>query len=312
MLNTYLHNAIEKAGLPPLSYEVSFIEHYAQSADDIIIAALLQAWISDKNNKKISDLTYLEIGANHPMFINSTYLLYRRYKMRGVLVEANPELIANLKKARPEDTVLNVAVTNSNKDEVTLIVPDSSEIASLVPEHIEACKNILSLEGTDNQRYIPVKAQRINDILSQHFSDAPPAYMSIDIEGHDLAVLQDMDFKKFQPLIIQIEHSNNLIPNHDRDICAFLQSKNYYLIAKTELNLIFVNSVFFSTLPSHISQRSNTLSTPQYFTKKYRKNHHNQPPVKTALNFIKSYLLFPWYTYKTYKKMNNIEKFLEE
>jgi len=226
------------------NFETNSTEHYAQHGEDLTIAALLQAWTSDKKGR-ISDLTYLEIGANHPVVLSSTFLLYHRYEMRGVLVEANPELIEALKKARPDDTIVNVAVTNEARDEVTLIVPNYDALATLVPEHLEAFQS----EEVSNQRRIAVKAQRINDILTQHFVDAPPAYMSIDIEGLDLEVLQDMDFERFRPLIIQIETSNHLIPDHDKQIIAFLQQKNYRLVAKVSINLIFVSDDFFQPPP---------------------------------------------------------------
>jgi len=119
------------------NFETNSTEHYAQHGEDLTIAALLQAWTSDKKGR-ISDLTYLEIGANHPVVLSSTFLLYHRYEMRGVLVEANPELIEALKKARPDDTIVNVAVTNEARDEVTLIVPNYDALATLVPEHLEA------------------------------------------------------------------------------------------------------------------------------------------------------------------------------
>jgi len=289
------------------NFETNSTEHYAQHGEDLTIAALLQAWTSDKKGR-ISDLTYLEIGANHPVVLSSTFLLYHRYEMRGVLVEANPELIEALKKARPDDTIVNVAVINEAKDEVTLIVPNFDAMATLVPKHLEAVQEVLQSEGASNQRRIAVKAQRINDILTQHFVDAPPAYMSIDIEGLDLEVLQDMDFERFRPLILQIEHSDNLILDHGQRICAFLQQKNYHLIAKTDLNLIFVTDDFFS---SPLLTERGIASTAQYFTKKYQKPRR-QPPLKTACNFIKSYLFFPWYVYKSYKNIAKIEDYLQK
>jgi len=128
--------------------------------------------------------------------------------------------------------------------------------------------------------------------------------------------LADIDFERFRPLIIQIE-SGSYFLDYDEDpdekAIAFMQQKNYHLIAKISVNLIFVSNDFFQTLPppTHTGQEINTLSTPKYFTKKYRKSSYRYR-IKTALNFVKSYFLFPWYVYKTYKKMGKGEDYLSK
>jgi len=301
--NPYTRAAVKEFGFPREDGKVSLAEQYAQMGEDVVIAGLLKSYMFGKTGEDISNLAYLELGAHHPITLSSTYLLYRKYGMRGVLVDANINMIDALQKARPEDTILQVAVTHEDKEEVTLILPDSEALATIRPNFLEAWP----YSGADNQRHIPVKACRINDILTQHFSDAAPAYMSVDIEGYDLEILADMDFEKCRPLIIQVEYSNHFISDYDKRICAFMQSKNYHLIAVVSVNLIFVSDDFFQTLPPpHIGQGKVSLSTPQYFTKKYKKKSR-QHILKSAIDFIKSYLIFPWYTYKTYKKVSKIE-----
>jgi len=291
MKNPYVYETIKAGTLSSPFFDVNLIEQYGQCGEDLIIASLLRAWV-EKSSGKIYDLTYLEIGANHPVATSATYLLHHRYGMRGVLVEANPALIAELKKVRPLDTVVHAAVTNKTEDKITLIVPEANELATVEPDFLPAWK----YEGAGHQHQVSVKACRINDIFMQYFADALPAFMSVDIEGHDLAILQDMDFEKFSPLIIQVEPSH-----HPKQIFDFLQQNHYHLVARTDVNMIFIHDSFFqSPLPPAHTQGS----FPYYLSKKHQKKPH-QRPVKTALKFIKSYFLFPWYVYKTYKKIDN-------
>jgi len=51
--------------------------------------------------------------------------------MCGVLVEANPHLIADLKRVRPHDTVLELAVTDSAAEKVSFTISNSPELSSL-------------------------------------------------------------------------------------------------------------------------------------------------------------------------------------
>ena len=54
-------------------------------------------------------MTYLDIGANHPVRLNNTYLFYLRgYK--GVLVEPNVSLCERLRAVRPRDTTLAAGI----------------------------------------------------------------------------------------------------------------------------------------------------------------------------------------------------------
>ncbi|HXP96744.1 MAG TPA: hypothetical protein VN809_08540, partial [Telmatospirillum sp.] len=68
----------------------SFIrETYAQCNEDIIIESIFRS-LMFRTRRQMNQLRYIEIGANHPIHHSSTYLLYRRYEARGVLIEQIP------------------------------------------------------------------------------------------------------------------------------------------------------------------------------------------------------------------------------
>jgi len=244
MRNPHVYKVIEKTRLKAPFFDVTLAEQYGQCGEDLIVAGLLRAWVT-RQGRNIADLTYLEIGANHPVATSASYLLHRCYGMRGVLVEANPDLIDGLQKTRPGDVIVHAAVTNEERQEVILIVPQANELATVVPEFLQAWPG----EGASHRRHVIVKAQRINDLLEQYFAHQSPAYMSLDIEGFDLDILQDMDFNKFRPLIIQVEPSNHFIIDNDQNILSFLQQQSYQLVARTDVNMIFVSDAFWESSP---------------------------------------------------------------
>ena len=63
--------------------------------------------------------------------------------------------------------------------------------------------------------------------------------LSVDVEGYDLRLLQDIDFTQYRPFLIQVEPSEDYSPGSTKNIIDFLTDNNYNLVAETDVNLIF-------------------------------------------------------------------------
>lgn len=66
----------------------------------------------------LKKVRYLDLGANHAKELSNSYAYYEN-GASGVLVEANPELIDELKEIRPRDIIVNKAI--AFEDEKILI-----------------------------------------------------------------------------------------------------------------------------------------------------------------------------------------------
>jgi hypothetical protein len=75
---------------------------YSQTGEDLLINSAFRFL-------HISNPTYLDIGAYHPTHLSNTYRFYQQGS-QGVCIESNPELAKRLRKKRPRDTVLEVAI----------------------------------------------------------------------------------------------------------------------------------------------------------------------------------------------------------
>src|SRR5689334_18987985 len=62
------------------------IHSYSQCGEDIIIDHVFRL-------RGIPSPSYIDIGANHPYFINNTAMFYER-GCRGINIEANPQLLS--------------------------------------------------------------------------------------------------------------------------------------------------------------------------------------------------------------------------
>lgn len=49
---------------------------------------------------------FLEIGSNHPIHINNSYILEKEYKWRGIMIEYKDNWVAEYTKHRPKSTVV--------------------------------------------------------------------------------------------------------------------------------------------------------------------------------------------------------------
>ena len=214
---------------------------YSQCGEDRIVAFVL-------HYMGIWTPTYLDVGANDPVFFSNTYLFYR-CGARGVCVEAEPTMARKFERKRPGDTCLNAAVAPQAGPPVTLHVFESnaSGLNTVSPAWADHGREI---GGHQLRSEITVPTLGINELLEKHFSTAPN-FLSIDIEGLDLAVLQAIDLSSCRPDVICAETFAPLSPEtgcRDVAIGEYLVSKGYRVFADTFINTIYVPEERFPSL----------------------------------------------------------------
>ena len=216
-----------------INYDMSSQKSYSQEGEDIIIRNLLKRL----GRKEIS---FCDIGANDPYYLNNTYLLERTFNIkRGVLIEPNPQLARKISKERTQDICINCGITdNTNKKKLKFYIMNADTLSSFSREEIDAYKE---------QGYIVVREEEIdcvniNDILAEYFEDGVDV-VSIDTEGFDLKIIEAIDYEKCRPTIFCIE-TCGFYTGKDKDglrIISSLVQKGYIVYADTFLNTIFVD-----------------------------------------------------------------------
>jgi FkbM family methyltransferase len=236
MKNPFIYSECARLSVAAPDIEVPAREYFGQCGEDLIIVSLIQA-VCVREGLDPSQERYLEIGANHPIATSATYLLHRELAMTGVLVEANNALIGQLREIRPFDTVLEAAVTASDQDDIEFFVSEKSELSSVSRRFVEEWAQ--SKVGIREIKH--VSAIRIDRVLSQHFASKVPIFIAIDIEGMDLSVVNDIDFIRWRPALVQVEPSDFFAPGTTAELLRVLSKHGYVLVAKTDVNLIFAD-----------------------------------------------------------------------
>lgn len=203
---------------------------FAQEGEDMVLSRLFEG----KTNG-----IFVDVGAHHPFRFSNTYLFYRK-GWRGINIDPLPTSKTLFDLHRPEDENLCIGISNS---EVELTYYMFNEPALNTFDEQEAHKK----NGVNNgQFYIIDKKQIATKKLSTVLNASKIAtknidFLSIDVEGLDIEVLESNDWEKFRPEVVLVEElSTNISKIMEESVVhKFMQSKSYHLFYKT------VNTSFY-------------------------------------------------------------------
>lgn len=205
---------------------------YSQSGEDLIVSFLFDHLL------KLKTPTYIDIGAWDATLDNNTYLFYLR-GARGVLVEPNPSLVEDLKRVRPGDTVLNAGIGAGPEGEADYYMMNSSGLNTFSKEQAEHVEKTSKGEHRV-VRVIKMPLLNINKVIAQHFDGRTPDFISIDVEGLDLAILKSLDFARYRPRVFCVETLVTGTPKYVPEVGEFLAGHGYVVRGQTIPNTIFV------------------------------------------------------------------------
>jgi FkbM family methyltransferase len=204
---------------------------YAQCGEDIIADFVLSTLGIDK-------VRYLDIGAHDPAYLSNTYYFYRRGG-NGVCIEPDPCLSKGFKEMRPRDVCLPVGI-GSASGTADLFVMTTPTLNTFSRDEAKRCESY----GTERiERVLPVAVKTVNEVIEEHFEDVPH-FVSIDVEGLDLAILKSFDFKRYRPQVICVETLIYAEDGRERkleEVIDVLRANDYLVYADTYINTIAVD-----------------------------------------------------------------------
>ena len=191
---------------------------------------------------------YLDIGSGHPIKNNNTYLLNKK-GWNGINIDLDEENIALFNSYRKKDVNLAIAVSDKEGE------------ADLYFYHSKSALNTISKENADFQKakvstIRKIKTQTINKILENSpYKDRKIDFLSVDVEGSELSILKNFDFKKYSPKVIVVEYLDlslkkleiknlNIDNILKSDIYKLIISNNYTLANVLHSDLVFIQNKF--------------------------------------------------------------------
>lgn len=163
---------------------------FSQYGEDLIIHRLL-------GNK--SSGVYVDVGANDPTKFNNTTRFYR-IGWTGINIEPNPQLMDRFVSVRPKDINLNIGV---GRERSTL--PFYSINPDTLSTFDRGAADEAKRQGYKIEKTVDVEVHLLAEILDKHLAGRPIDFISVDVEGFELDVLESNDWNRFRPTIVMIE-----------------------------------------------------------------------------------------------------------
>jgi FkbM family methyltransferase len=205
---------------------------YSQAGEDRILKHLFNSV-----NKNI--ISYLDIGTNHPMMHNNTYLFYKEGG-HGVCVEPNPRLARIIGKLRPRDKCLNIGIGSNDNEVANFYSMSSDTLSTFSTEDAEK----LDAEGKYKiVETLKISLKNINTIIEENF-DKPVDLVSIDVEGWNEEIIDSFDFTLNRPYCFCVETINFSEVKKEaklNSIFRVFEKNGYSVYGETQLNTIFLN-----------------------------------------------------------------------
>ena len=145
-----------------------------------------------------------------------------------------------LRDRRPGDTVLEAGIGVAAAREADYYVMTFDGLNTFSKEEaehqVEASKGKIAI-----REVIRMPLLNINDVMDEHFQGAP-AFLSVDTEGLDLAILKSIDYGRFRPGIICAETLVSGTRKTRPEIPEFMATQGYVARGGSFVNTIFVDS----------------------------------------------------------------------
>lgn len=184
---------------------------------------------------------YLDIGCFHPALYSNSMRLYQR-GWTGVNVDPNAFMIEQCRQLRPNDTNINKAVgaRSGEIDYYSFHDWASSNTASLsFAEAISSGQNL----AMPAARKVPLVT--LKEIMDEHFPDAAPDFVNIDVEALDVDVLRSGDWTRYRPKLVAIEDIEfRFDAPGESNIYTFLTSAGYRLFSRCVYTNFFIENSF--------------------------------------------------------------------
>ena len=191
---------------------------------------------------------YIDVGCQHPIKNNNTYLLHKK-GWSGINIDLDKDNIDLFNFSRISDDNINIAASNKINEVDLFFFHKKSPINTID-------KRTSQFQKAKISSIKKIKTNTLNNIIkSSKYSNKKIDLLSIDVEGHELPVLEGLDFDKYSPNVIVVEYLDlnvskleiknlNIENVINSEIYKFLTLKRYILVNSIYSDLIFIKSDF--------------------------------------------------------------------
>jgi FkbM family methyltransferase len=210
------------------------ITSYAQNFEDVMLARCFPG----------ARGFYVDVGANDPDIDSVTRVFYER-GWSGINIEPLASNFARLKKRRTRDVNLHLAAGEEDGSITFYEIGKWHGYSTTDPE-------IAAQHRRDGLKVIEYKTpmRRLASVLDEHAAGKTIDFLSVDVEGAELAVLAGAELTRHRPKVILAESrlpvTVNMVdrffdvPDRTAEYVKLLEPRSYLLAYRDGLNAFFV------------------------------------------------------------------------
>lgn len=233
--------------------EMNLGESHAQFGEDKILAEIFARRTTG---------CCVEVGANDGRTGSATYL-FEKKGWRCLLVEPIPYMVEEIRKHR-SCAVVNCAAS-SQAGEATFFVAETVEAISGIDLTPERAEWIRQEGGTITQ--MTVRTATLNSLLEEAGFEQVD-FVTIDVEGHELSVLEGFDLERFRPRILIVE--DNSIDG-DAGVARHMAARGYVHFKRTGVNEWYAQRTDSELVKPAEIRRFERLKRRQHWDRRRRK-----------------------------------------
>ena len=185
---------------------------------------------------------YLDLGCYHPTRHSNTHILYQS-GWTGINIDLNPLTIELFNFMRPKDFNYNIGISNSEEEKELYFINEFNTQNTLDKNQLNFLKNHHNIKDREILK-TKLKTKKLETILlDNNFHNID--FFNIDIEGHELEVIETINFDKFKFKYICIEmiQHNEISVNRSKKIKDILYNNDFIIVKKFEFNYIYKNTL---------------------------------------------------------------------
>lgn len=174
----------------------------------------------------------VEVGAYDGRTGSASYL-FEQKGWQCLLIEPIPSLVEEIRKHR--DCVIVNAAASSTEGEAAFFVAEGVEQMStleLTPDHLEWIREVGG-EVSETK----VRTATLDSLLEEAGFDELQ-FVTIDVEGHELAVLEGFTLEAYRPRVVIIEDNS---VDGDQGVASYMRERGYVHFRRTGVNEWFAH-----------------------------------------------------------------------
>ena len=183
---------------------------------------------------------YIDVGCNHPIKYNNTYLLHKR-GWSGINIDLDQTCINEFNNMRRKDHNIQELVGSIDGEEKEIYYYHERSAINTIS------KALVDKREKKPREIIIKKTKSLNKIIeTSPYNNKKINFMSIDIENHEYEALKNFNFQKYQIDLIVTEctdMSQNRLETYTQSLDYIMNTNLYKLLKINEYKLInWVNS----------------------------------------------------------------------